>query len=52
MEIDKDKIISQEETNEEALMDKATDRAEAEMERIRKETREDVSEGLQEQKID
>ena len=52
MEIDKDKIISQEETNEEALMDKATDRAEAEMERIRKEAREDVSEGLQEQKID
>ena len=52
MEIDKDKIVSQEETNEEAPMDIATERAEAEMRRLREEAREEVSEGLDEQQID
>ena len=46
MSIDKNKITTQDELNEPAPMDQAGERAKAEMERLEKETKEEVAEGL------
>ena len=49
MSIDKNKIKTQDEVNEPAPMDKADERAEAEMKRLEDKARRDVAEGLQKQ---
>jgi hypothetical protein len=46
MSIDKSKITTQDELNEPAPMDKADERAEAEMKRLEKQAKRDVAEGL------
>jgi hypothetical protein len=46
MSIDKNKITTQDELNEPAPMDQAGERAKAEMERLEKEAKEEVAEGL------
>jgi hypothetical protein len=46
MSIDKNKITTQDELNEPAPMDKADERAEAEMQRLEKKAKRDVAEGL------
>jgi hypothetical protein len=46
MNIDKNKIKTQDELNELAPMDEADKRAEAEMRRLQDETRKEVAEGL------
>lgn len=46
MSIDKNKIKTQDELNEPAPMDQADERAKAEMERLEKEAKEEVAEGL------
>jgi len=52
MSIDKNKIKTQDEMDEPAPMDKADQRAEAEMKRLEAETKREVAEGLQNQDID
>jgi hypothetical protein len=52
MEIDKNRIQTQEETNEEAPMDKANDRVEAEMKRLESRAKEQVAKGLDEEEIE
>jgi len=46
MNIDKNKIKTQDELNEPAPMDQADKRAEAEMKRLEDETKKEVAEGL------
>ena len=46
MSIDKNKIKTQDELNEPAPMDKADERAEAEMKRLEGQAKKDVAEGL------
>jgi hypothetical protein len=46
MSIDKNKITTQDELNEAAPMDKADERARAEMERMERKAKKDVAEGL------
>lgn len=46
MSIDKNKITTQDELNEPAPMDQADERARAEMERLEREAKEEVAEGL------
>jgi hypothetical protein len=46
MSIDKNKIKTQDELNEPAPMDQADQRAKAEMERLEREAKEEVAEGL------
>jgi hypothetical protein len=46
MSIDKNKITTQDELNEPAPMDQADERARAEMEKLEKEAKEEVAEGL------
>ena len=46
MSNDKNKIKTQDELNEPAPMDQADERAKAEMERLEKEAKEEVAEGL------
>lgn len=46
MNIDKDKIRTQDDLNEPAPMDQADERARAEMERLERETKKEVAEGL------
>ena len=46
MSIDKNKITTQDELNEPAPMDQADARARAEMEKLEKEAKEEVAEGL------
>lgn len=46
MSIDKNKIKTQDELKEPAPMDQADERAKAEMERLEKEAKEEVAEGL------
>ena len=48
MSIDKRKIKTQDELAEPAPMDKADERAEAEMKRLEQETKREVAEGLRE----
>jgi hypothetical protein len=47
MEIDKDKVVTQEETGEQAPMDEVEARVEAEMKRIEGSARESVAQGMQ-----
>lgn len=51
MGIDRSKVISQEETNEEAPMDKANDRVEAEIKLIESKAKEQVADGLQDEEL-
>ena len=46
MSIDKNKITTQDELNEPAPMDQADERAKAEMERLERQAKEEVAEGL------
>jgi hypothetical protein len=52
MEIDKNRIQTQEETNEEAPMDKANDRVEAEMKRLESKAKEQVAQGLDDEELE
>ena len=47
MEIDKDKVVTQEETGEPAPVDEVESRVEAEMKRIEGSARESVAQGMQ-----
>jgi hypothetical protein len=49
MSIDKNKIITQDEMDEPAPMDKAEQRVEAEMKKLEGETKREVAEGLRQQ---
>ncbi len=51
MEIDRSKVTSQEDTNEEAPMDKANHRVDAEMKLIESQAKEQVADGLQDEKL-
>ena len=51
MEIDKDKIVTQDELNEPAPMDQVEERVEAEMKVIEGQAKEQVADGLQDQKL-
>jgi hypothetical protein len=46
MSIDKNKIKTQDDLNEPAPMDQADERAKAEMQRLERETKKEVAEGL------
>ncbi len=52
MSIDKNKIKTQDELNEPAPMDKAEQRAEAEMKKLEDEAKKEVAEGLKQQSTD
>lgn len=52
MEIDKDKVVTQEETGEEAPIDEIEGRVEAEMKRIEGSARESVGQGLQDEEVE
>lgn len=52
MEIDKDKIVTQDELNEPAPIDQVEDRVEAEMKRIEGEAKERVAQGLQDKELE
>lgn len=52
MEIDKDKIITQDEMNEPAPIDQVEDRVEAEMKVIEGKAKEQVAHGLQDKKLE
>jgi hypothetical protein len=52
MEIDKDKIITQDEMNEPAPIDQVEDRVEAEMKVIEGKAKEQVAHGLQDEKLE
>ena len=51
MEIDKDKVTTQEETGERAPMDKAGDRVDAEMKKLEGQAKKQVADGLQDEKL-
>jgi len=51
MEIDKDRIVTQEETGEPAPIDQVEDRVEAEMKRLRGEAKKLVADGLQDPEL-
>ncbi|HEY0379721.1 MAG TPA: hypothetical protein VGC87_22570 [Pyrinomonadaceae bacterium] len=52
MEIDKDKIVTQEESGEPAPMDQVEDRVEAEMKEIEGRAKERVAQGLQDEDLE
>lgn len=52
VEIDKDKIVTQEETGEQAPIDQVEGRVEAEMKSIEGEAKERVAQGLQDPKLE
>ena len=52
MEIDKDKIVTQEESGEQAEVDEVEGRVEAEMKRIEGRAKEAVAQGLQDKKLE
>jgi uncharacterized protein YjbJ (UPF0337 family) len=52
MEIDKDKIVTQEETGEPAAIDQAEERVQAEMKRIEGRAKERVAQGLQDEELE
>ena len=51
MEIDKNKIVTQDELDEPAPIDQVEDRVEAEMKKIEGQAKENVADGLQDQKL-
>lgn len=51
MELDKDKIVTQEETGEPAPIDQVEDRVEAEMKRLQGEAKKQVADGFQDPKL-
>jgi hypothetical protein len=51
MEIDPDKVVTQEETGEEAPVDQVEGRVEAEMKRIEGRAKESVAQGLQDEEL-
>ena len=51
MEIDKDRITTQEETGESAPIDQVEDRVEAEMKILKGEAKQQVADGLQDEKL-
>jgi uncharacterized protein YjbJ (UPF0337 family) len=51
MDLDKNKIVTQEETGEPAPIDQVEDRVEAEMEKIRGEAKKLVGDGLQDPEL-
>jgi uncharacterized protein YjbJ (UPF0337 family) len=51
MEIDKDRITTQEETGEAAAIDQVEDRVEAEMKILKGEAKQQVADGLQDQEL-
>lgn len=51
MEIDKDKVVTQDELDEPAPIDQVEDRVEAEMKVIEGQAKEHVADGLQDQKL-
>jgi hypothetical protein len=52
VEIDKDKIVTQDELNEPAPIDQVEERVEAEMKRIEGEAKERVAQGLQDKELE
>ena len=52
MEIDKDKIVTQEESGEAAPIDQVEDRVEAEMKEIEGRAKERVAQGLQDEELE
>lgn len=52
MDIEKDKIVTQEESGEQAEVDEVEGRVEAEMKRIEGSAREAVAQGLQDEKLE
>ena len=52
MEIDKDKVVTQEETGEPAAMDKVEERVEAEMKRAEGRAKERVGQGLDDSELE
>ncbi len=52
MSIDKNKIVTQEETGEPALIDQIEPRVEAEMKQLEGAAKRDVGEGLQDKKLE
>ena len=52
MEIDPDKVVTQEETGEEAPIDQVEGRVEAEMKRIEGRAKEGVAQGLQDKELE
>ena len=52
MEIDKDKIVTQEESGEEAPIDQVENRVEAEMKEIEGRAKERVAQGLQDDELE
>jgi hypothetical protein len=52
VEIDKDKIVTQEESGEEAPIDQVEDRVEAEMKEIEGRAKERVAQGLQDEELE
>lgn len=52
MEIDKDKIVTQDELNEPAPIDQVEERVEAEMKKIEGEAKERVAQGLQDEELE
>lgn len=52
MEIDRDKIVTQEETGEQAPVDEVEGRVEAEMKSIRGTVKEQVAQGLQDPRLE
>lgn len=51
MVLDKDKIVTQEETGEEAPIDQVEDRVEAEMKRLTGEAKKQVADGIQDDEL-
>jgi uncharacterized protein YjbJ (UPF0337 family) len=51
MDLDKSKIVTQDETGEPAAIDQVEDRVEAEMEKLRGEAKKLVADGLQDPKL-
>ncbi len=52
MEIDKDKIQTQEETGELAAMDQVEERVDAEMKKLKGQAKQQVADGLQDEELD
>ena len=52
MEIDPDKVVTQEETGEEAPIDQVEERVEAEMKRIEGRAKEGVAQGIQDEELE
>ena len=51
MDLDKSKIVTQDETGEPAPIDQVEDRVEAEMKRLRGEAKKHVADGLQDEEL-